>query len=71
MPFGLVLKWLPILRWMMTKCVCGNDMFWDRELRRWLCPARFDGARHRVDHAALSREHIRRFPKIIEALRQG
>lgn len=54
----------------VPKCVCGNHMFWDGDERRWLCPARFDGeGKHGLDHSALSREHIHRFPKIREALR--
>jgi hypothetical protein len=26
------------------KCSCGIVMFYDSEARKWLCPARYDGA---------------------------
>lgn len=28
----------------MMLCYCGTEMFWDHDLERYLCPARFDGA---------------------------
>lgn len=49
-------------------CLCGAEMVRDHPRREWLCQVRVDGERHGIDHAALSRKIMARYPKIIAAL---